>query len=701
MIRLVLLIGLLCFPLSAAAQQAATLIADQVFVESDNRLIARGNVEAFFGDDSVRASEIIYDRDADRLIITGPIVVTQADGSVLTAERGELDPQLENGILQGARIVLADQVQLAANQIGRQDGRYLQLYRTTASSCQVCGDHPPLWSIRAQEVIHDREEQQLYFRNSFFLLLDVPIFWIPQMRLPDPTLDRATGLLIPSQVIDNQLGTGYKIPYFITLGDHRDLTVTPFLSPETRTLELRYRQALVRGDIEVNGAVSDDTLLDERRSYLFADGRFRLNNDFRLSFDIESTSDRAYLATYGYSGKDRLDSAIDLLRVRGDHLFDANLTYFQTLRDDEVNDTLPPVIGAITYQTKRSPSFGGILSYGFDADAGYRTSDVVGDDGRDVFRAGAWGNWYRDWIAGPGLVATFEADLRTDIYNVDDDPDFDNGPWVRAVPTLDATLRWPWSTQTATGSAHIIEPVAQIAMSESFGDTPPNEDSTRNEFDQGNLLALSRFTGEDAVETGIRGALGGSWTRLGAAGTSSTLSFGRVYRDADLPNFTPSSGLGGTASDWLVGGQLQTPNGLAVNARAIFNDDTDVSTAEGLVGWSNRRIDLFAAYFWQEPDTEQDRTARVSDWRFNGTFEINDAITIGASGRYNIAEDRPLSAGLDLQWQNECVTIDLSVSRRFTASRTVDPTTTFSISGSVDGFSLGRSNRGPATQCAQ
>jgi len=227
--RVILALLFFFLPAIATAQGAASLVADSVTVTEDQRLIASGNVEAFYQDTSLTASRIIYDQAADRLTISGPIVIQASDGTILTADQADLEPQLQNGILQGARLVLNQQLQVAANQIDRQEGRYSQLYKTTASSCNVCGDEAPLWSIRSERVVHDQKDKQLYFENATFLIKDIPIFWIPRMRLPDPTLQRTSGFLIPEQRNTTQLGTGVKIPYFITLGDHRDVTLTPYV----------------------------------------------------------------------------------------------------------------------------------------------------------------------------------------------------------------------------------------------------------------------------------------------------------------------------------------------------------------------------------------------------------------------------------------------------------------------------------------
>ena len=692
--RILLFVLLLCCPALAVAQNAATLVADRVELNGDDQLIASGNVEVLFEGSRLTASQIIFDQPSDMLRIVGPIIIQSSDGSLLTADSATLDPRLENGILQSARIVLDQQLQLAANQIDRREGRFSQLYKTSATSCRVCGTRAPLWEIRAERVIYDAQEQQIYFRNATFRVRNVPVFWLPRMRLPDPALQRSTGLLVPEQRNTTQLGFGIKLPYFITLGDHRDLTVTPYVSQETSTLELRYRQAFATGQITAEGAISDDTLVDEKRSYLFANGRFDLQNDYQLIFDIETTSDDAYLLDYDYSDKDRLDSAIQLLRVTDTSLYNARLTYYQTLRDDESNASLPPVIADLAYESSFEPGFGGLLRYGTSFDLAYRSSDVDGDDGRDVGRIGADGAWSDSWILPYGLIADAQIGLRTDLYFVADDTAFEQED-LRVAPRAGVTLRWPLARLGANGTTHLLEPVVSLSWANSFGGTPPNEDSLRTELDRANLTAISRFAGEDRVETGAQAAAGFTWTRFGAAGLTSTLSFGRVVREEAQDGFTATSGLDGRQSDWLVAAQVSAPGGFLLDARSLWDDTDGLTVADSRVAWQNDWVSLGANYIWLGPDADEDHAETISEWTVDAAFILNDAWTFEIDGRYDVAADRAVSGGVGLQWQNECVTVNVSASRRFTSSSTVEPTTTFGLSGSIGSFSSG----GAVTGC--
>ncbi|HEV8037208.1 LPS-assembly protein LptD [Yoonia sp.] len=687
--HVVLLLLLLCLPYSLHAQGAATLVADRVVLTEDEQLIATGNVEVLYDGSRLTASEIVFDRESDRLQIVGPIIVQAADGTVFTADRATLDPRLENGILQGARIVLEQQLQVASNQIDRRDGRYSQLYKTTATSCRVCGTQAPLWEIRAEQVIHDSEERQLYFRNATLRVRGIPVLWLPRMRLPDPSLDRANGLLIPEQRNTTQLGFGIKLPYFITLGDHRDLTLTPYVSPETTTLELRYRQAFANGNLTVEGAISDDTLLPEARSYLFAEGRFDLANAYQLNFDIETASDPAYLLDYGYSDKDRLDSALQLLRVTDAALFNARLTNYESLRDEENDASLPPIIADLSYETRYEPTFGGVLRYGASLDAAYRYSTTDGDAGRDVGRMGATGAWSDSWVLPYGFVADTQTAFRADVYFVSDDDAFDDAD-LRLAPSIGATLRWPLGRVGTAGATHLLEPVVSLSWAETYGGTPPNEDSLRTELDRANLFALSRYAGDDRIETGLQTAAGLTWTRLGPRGVNSVLSFGRVFRQEEQDGFTRTSGLDGRNSDWLLAGQFTAPGGFLFDTRSLWNGLQDLTVIDSRIAWQNDRVSLGANYVWLGPDPAEDRFETSSEWTVDAGFVINESWAIDVDARYDLAEDRPVRAGATLQWRNECVTVDVSASRRFTSSTTVEPTTTFGISGSIGSFSTGR-----------
>ena len=99
MVRVFFLAVVLIFgPLTAVAQDLATLVADTITIDPSGRVTATGNVEVFYQGQRLRAQSVSYDRNGDRLSINGPIIVTNTDGSVFTAQAAELDRDLRNGV---------------------------------------------------------------------------------------------------------------------------------------------------------------------------------------------------------------------------------------------------------------------------------------------------------------------------------------------------------------------------------------------------------------------------------------------------------------------------------------------------------------------------------------------------------------------------------------------------------------------------
>ncbi len=688
---------------TAAAQDGATdaalLVADRVLVEGDNRLIATGNVEALYDGTRLTATRIIYDRAANSLTLDGPVRMTDPRGNVLVADSGEIDQGLENGLLRGARVVLDQQLQLASVEARRVGGRYTQLSRVAVTSCQVCGDDSaPLWSIRASRVVHDEEERQLYFENAQLRVLDVPVFYVPYLRLPDPTLDRARGFLIPSIRSTTLLGFGIKTPYFIPIGDSKDITLTPYLSPVTRTIEARYRQAFRYGTIEVNGALTRDTLItDSARGYLFAIGSFDIRRDFTLSFNIEATTDDAYLSDYDYSGADRLESDITVSRFRRNELISASLRHYESLREGDSNATQPSIVGSLEYERRFFPRFGGEVRAGAELHNHFRYSrlDIDSDDadtlidGRDVTRLNTALSWRNRWTLSGGVRAGVLGQLWVDRFWVSQDSTRP-GDVSQITPAVAVDLRWPWARAGVNGARWLVEPVVQAGWIGGERVQVANDESTRPEFDEGNLLSLSRFPAPDRRERGYTSALGLRVLRDNPGGLTAGLTLGRVWREADDTDFTRSSGLSPATSDWLLAGHIDTSDGLVLTARGLFDmTEQRVSKAEARAIWTNDRMDLGASYVLLVTDPDENRNQAQSEWSFDGKYQVTTNWAAATNLRYDLVDGRFARSGLNLEYQNECAVVNFSVSRRYASSDSLEPSTDFGLTVALKGFSTG------------
>lgn len=687
-----LLFAFLMYAGVATAQTPATLIADQVTLQGDV-LTASGNVMVAQGGTQIAAEQITYNQATDQLQINGPILVTLPDGTILTATQATLDPQVRNGLLLGARLIIDERLQLAAARIDRSEGRYSRMSGVAATSCQVCPGKEPLWSIRASTVVHDEVERQIWFEGAQIRIRSVPILWVPSLRLPDPTVKRARGWLLPKFTSSDQLGVGLKLPYFVPLGDSRDLTVTPWVTAQSRSVELRYRQAFSNGNVELNGAISRDNYSDKTRAYLFADAALRLPYDWRFNGRLELAEDDAYLSDYGISSQDRLESDLNLTKITGRRLSWVGVTGIHSFRDQDDNATDPTLLFYASHE-ERFDWAGGQLGWTISADAFNRRAKTVGD-GRDMARLSFGASWDRGGVLPMGLEWETRTEARADAYGIWRDTQEGD---MRISGAAGLRLGYPLIRRVA-GATHIIEPQLLLAWSDSAGANPTAEDSLRSEFDTANLFALTRLSGQDSVETGARLSLGATWTMQTAGGTQTTFGIGRIFRENADYQFTLSSGLSEAQSDWLLSFSLSHPSGLWLDSRSLLTDFDHFNRSETRIGWDGEYINLTAAHVFLEADLEENRLGEVSEWSLDGSWQIDDTWSLKADARYDAAAEAPRKLGLGIEWRNECARLGLTVSRSYTSSDNVTPATNIGFQVGIDGFSADPRAKHAATSC--
>ena len=685
----------------------ATLIADQIRFERASQVIrAEGSVEILHQGARLRAAALIYDGARDQLQITGPIVLTDASGrTMIFADYAELSGDLREGVLRSARLVLDRQLQIAANAIERSEGRYTQLQSAVASSCEICADNPvPLWEIRAARVIHDQQERQIYFDNASFRLMGVPLVWLPRLRMPDPTLERATGFLTPSLRANDATGTHLQIPYFTTLGAHADLTLTPWIGiGASETVELRYRHAFRAGSIQIDGALSRDDLIDEDfRGYLAVLGRFDLVRDYKLDLALNGVTDRGYLTTYGFRDTDLQENTLRISRADRDSYAALGAAGYASLREGDNNDTLPTRLLAAEVTRRFTPAIlGGIATVGVDALSYYRMSDRNGPLGRDIARLSGFVDWRRDTVFPGGLLMAFDGALYGDVYATQQDSAFDSTQ-TRLAPFLGLELRYPLVRHDTAGVTHLIEPVLHITWSDVAGDAVPIEDSTVVEFDEANLFALDRFPGQDQRETGLRANLGLGYTRTAPLGWSLGVMGGVVLRKADMGQFTPGSGLDGVRSDYLLATHFSAAERWRVVNRALFSSGLDFTSNELSLGWRQSTHLIETTYTWlvaDPADPAKGRPLDIGEWALAAEYEIGTGWQARANWRYDTVAATPTRAGLALGYANECIDVEFSAERRYTASATLEPATEFGLTVALNGFGAQRSGRSHTRSC--
>ncbi len=679
--RLFLPLILLIFPIfPALAQEPAAgrvaLIADRVSVDqATGNLIADGDVTILRGDTVLTTDRLIYDRAAGRVEVPGQLILQSDEvGGVVYADFAELDEDLQNGVAEGARAIIDNQLQVAATSLQQIDGRLTVLNRTTASSCVICEENPtPIWQIRAQRVVRDAEQLRFYYENAVFELFGVPILYLPYFSHFDPSVERATGFLNPELRNSGEFGSAIRIPYFYVIDESRDATITPFITTEAGILmEGEYRQRLLRGGFDVGGTLklqSDD--IGDDRGFVFARGNYDFGDDIIGRVDGIAVTDDSFLESFGYSSADRLTSTLSLERYRTGRFWRVSSVYFDSLRDNEPQDTVPFILPEAEF--RRTYALGEMR-----ADLTASALSFTRDDGRDVSRTSVGAGFDRTFVTDPGLVLRGFADFGGDLYYTVDDPEFGNDTDTRASSSVGLELRYPFVSRRA-GLTQVVEPILQLVRGDQTGDPEDvaNEDSLLVELDETNLFSTNRFPGTDRFETGTYANIGLRYESITPSGRNITGTIGRVVRDDELDTFPSSTTLGQEQSDYVLAAGFDATRNTRISGSLLADDDFVASRTELRFAYGGERLGFSGTYVFLREDeiTPEDRAELV----FDASYQIDGNWQADLGFRRDLENSDFIRVDAAVSWGNECATFEFSASRRFTTRDNVEPTTDFGL----------------------
>lgn len=330
---LILLLGLLAVNTVA---QAAELIkvdakgpvdirADRVnFDERTKMYLAEGEVEIVRGTHRINAdrcllhSETLIAEAEGRVRLTSP-------GDIITGERMLVDLQGGTGkVYNGMIFVKPSHYYLRGEEIEK-TGR--DTYRLHRGSFTTCDGSEPAWAIQGRDMEVSIEGYGTAW-DPTFRIRDFPVFWAPYMAFP-AKFQRQSGLLPPMFGYTDNDGVIFNQPWFQTLGDSQDATLTlNYMSRRGLDYGLEYRWAgdrTSKGMMMVDYLPSDamgQTLKDQLKNsdaygsrYWFRGKADQLlfGDTVMLKADLDLVSDRDYMRefAFGYSGFESSNNRFD------------------------------------------------------------------------------------------------------------------------------------------------------------------------------------------------------------------------------------------------------------------------------------------------------------------------------------------------------------------------------------------------------
>lgn len=691
-----------------AGEEKIDLAADQITYDQTTGVIrAIGRVLLRRDGYTLEAAEIIYNEKTGEAEASGAVMLITPGGDRIYSPRIKLEDTLEKAFVEDIRLLMADGAQVRAVSGERdEESGTMSLKRAVYSPCKVCaenGDKEPLWQIKAVKVVHDKEKRRLYYDDAVLEVLGIPVMWTPAFSHPDPTVDKASGLLPLDIQTTRNLGFYAAVPYYYVIDDSKDITVTPTITTkEGLLLSTEYRQHVGIGQFQFGGSI---TYTDERdsmnvktgdqefRGHVESFGQFAHNDSWRSTYQVNWASDDTYLRRYDFSDADTLVSEYLLEGFLGRSYVSARTLAFQGLRvEDQAGQTAYalPLID-VEYIPNFKP-LGGTVSLNGNAVALHRTS------GMDTQRVSLSANWQKRWIANNGIILDADLLARSDLYNLNDTELLDEiefagtfgassqGSEWRNLARATATVSWPFVKYNGS-STQTIEPILEITLSPRDGtpDNIVNEDSRAFELNSLNLFSADRTSGYDLWEEGSRATYGLRWGLETGKWTADVL-VGQTWRISGTDNvLAEGAGLEGDLSD-IVGRTSVSYDGwidlehryrLDDNSFKFLRNEIDVTFGDET---KNLRVGYFAINRDLDISNREDREEiRMSGfYYFKENWKLLGSYTYRLDGAFrNLADEGSgnVRHSLGIAYTNECIELGLTWRETFTRDRDVEPGT--------------------------
>lgn len=708
--------------------------------EKANILTVSGEVEGRYQDRTLRAETVVYDLNTGEIVATGNVVLLDATGSTQYADKLELSDELEAGTATNYTGRIEGGGVVGARFVNRNTKEEFEFYNAYYTACQLCRESDgnvktPSWRLRAKRVRQDKDTRTIRYNDAVLELLGVPVFYTPYFAHPDPSAERASGLLTPYVGLASDKGFTLEAPYYWAIDDYTEATFTPRIFSKVNPLmEYQFARLFNTGRIDIEGSFTYGSIFDRDgvafddpnrfvdpttaptgkrlRSHIFADGYFQPTDFWTYGFGVQLATDDNYLNRYDlnehpgtrgvYDSESRRNtSQAYLVGQDEDMRFSLSTVGFQSLRSrileqnnnqlrfaQDNGDILPIIAPKIELEKYFSdPVLDGRLKV--FGDTTWLTRQVGTDYGRGTLGL----DYSRTFIAPGGIEVQPFANARFDYYEIDPEGQTKDN-FNRTLGQIGVDARYPF-IRSGGDVTWIVEPRVQVTQN--FGDAKLDQfttldengfaidlaqDGTDIDLDQALFWQPNKATGYDLWEDGLRADVGASVSALWNE-SRAHLFVGQSYTTEPNNEFDVSSGLREDHSDLVGLFELDLGQRFTSETRVRFDEDTSsFRRIDSSLRYRDSRFDLSTRYYRIEAaNNPLIAINNAPSEEVSGALgvKITDKWRTRYAGFYDIDSNNLRRQSLSLIYQDDCTLIELIYNKENVSNDAIRDSSGFSI----------------------
>ena len=566
----------------------------------------------------------------------------------------------------------------------KKNGNVTIVNKGVFTSCKENENCPP-WSIKAEEIKHDKDEKKISYKNAFLNIYDVPILYFPKFFHPDPTVKRQSGFLAPKLSSSDIFGRSITTPYFYSFKESSDFTFTPTLfNKDIKMLQTEYRKIGRNYDLITDFGYTNNykSSLDNKKkdiNHIF--GKFNLDLEMenfqssKLLVNVEKVSNDTYLKVFDkYISTEVLrpnnfDILNSELKISLDHNNYNLISGFEIFEDLQIteSDRYQYILPYYKYNKILSKNF-------MNGSVNMRSSGTNELKNTNNLRTRIINDTsYRgfDFISDLGVKNNFNINLKNLNSSGKNDTEYTSSPQIDLMSSVEFISKLPLIKKT-NFSENYITPKISFRFNPS---DMKNHSTDTRQINVNNIFADNRLGINDSLESGRSLTLGIDYKKekLDDINKYFEFSLATAIRDKEENNIPKKSTLNRKNSnlfgsmtgnlnknlslnyDFAIDNDLNTFDYNSVGAQVSINNfitEFNFIEENGEMGDANVIENSFA-YTLNESNqlsfkTRRNRKINLTEY-YNFVYEYkNDCLTAGITYNKTYYEDRDLKPSENL-----------------------------------------------------
>ncbi len=545
------------------------------------------------------------------------------------------------------------------------------------TTCKKNDSCPP-WVLSSEKITHDKIKKRISYKNALLKVYNIPVIYFPKFFHPDHTVKRQSGFLVPQISQSANLGNYTSIPYFFAISAASDLTFSPRLYDDGKSIyQAEYRNYMQNSEHVVDFSIKNKDILsfDKKNSALkkhfFLKSKFDLDtnnfNEAKINLKIQQTSDDDYLKVYKLKSPliesvNSLHSSINLNINREDLEIEVTTEAYENLNLIN-NDRYEYVYPSFSILKNISGFETGNLTL--------KTSGMNKQFNTNVHEKTLINNLnYKSYnkISTLGLVSNYELLLKNFNANSKRSSTYKNEGESSLQSIVNYEMKYPLQK---IGEKFLSRVTPTISARYS-----PNQSRNKSKenrvIDVNNIFSINRIGYSDTVEGGQSITIGNEYSLFDSQNIDKkilSVNLATALSDAENDKLPISSTLGKKNSD--IFGSIEFNANEFINFDYNFSLDNDMETINSNHIKSTLSFYNFVSTFdFSEKNNVIDGNSYISN---ESKLTINENSSFGFKTRKNKEKDLTEYYNLIYEYRNDCLVAGIEYKKDYYSDGSLKP----------------------------